>query len=149
MANGSRASAQARLLQAHYRTRQSGPLRCDGCRHRDSSFTQKQHGRYCNLHRAAVVTHGLCDAFGHSKPPPKLQVVLDLVPVQLQLPDADTDVLLFDQPDQAGQLGAYVGEDAEGPVWVDAHGEGIPAPEYWADIPRLPNVTERKGRGTP
>lgn len=41
------------------------------------------------------------------------------------MPDADTDVIVFDDSTPEGQLGAYVGNDAEGALWVNAQGEGI------------------------
>lgn len=53
------------------------------------------------------------------------------------LPDADTDVLIFDKPDAEAQLGAYVGHDEDGPLWVDAQGEGVNAVMHWAELPRL------------
>jgi hypothetical protein len=55
-----------------------------------------------------------------------------------QLPDADSDVLIFDGADSEGQLGAYVGHDKDGPQWVNAQGEAVQGVLYWADMPRLP-----------
>lgn len=71
MATGSRAAAKQRLQEANYSTGQGGQPgvpRCSGCRHVDPDETTKQHGRYCSLHRAAVVTHDVCDAWGNPKP---------------------------------------------------------------------------------
>lgn len=71
MATGSRAAAGQRLVEANYQTRQGaqpGVPRCVTCRHVDPTEIRKQHGRYCTLHRVAVVTHGVCDAWGHQKP---------------------------------------------------------------------------------
>lgn len=58
-------------------------------------------------------------------------------PVAQRLPDADTDVLIFDGPGQDGQLGAYVGHDEDGPLWVDAQGEGVSGVTHWAEMPAL------------
>lgn len=41
------------------------------------------------------------------------------------MPDADTEM----------QLGAYVGEESDGPVWVDAQGEILPRVVAWAEMP--------------
>lgn len=60
------------------------------------------------------------------------------VPVGLRLPDADTDVLIFDGSDPEAQLGAVVGADEEGAIWVNAQGEGVAGVTYWAEMPRLP-----------
>jgi hypothetical protein len=51
------------------------------------------------------------------------------------LPDADTDVLVLAEGDTEMQLGAYVGEESDGPVWVDAQGEILPRVVAWADMP--------------
>lgn len=51
-----------------------------------------------------------------------------------QLPDADTDVLVWEQDQPEAQLGAYVGHDEEGPLWVNAHGDGIKV-VAWAALP--------------
>lgn len=67
-----------------------------------------------------------------------LQVVA--MPVAEGLPDADTDVLIFDDPEVEGQLGAYVGSDDEGPIWVDAQGQGVAGVTHWAKLPRLPKA---------
>lgn len=53
------------------------------------------------------------------------------------LPDADTDVLIFDQAHDQAQLGAYVGSDEDGLVWVNAQGEGVLGVHHWAELPRL------------
>lgn len=54
-----------------------------------------------------------------------------------QMPDADTDLLIFDTPGEEGQLGAYVGHDEDGPLWVDAQGEGVSGVTHWAEVPAL------------
>lgn len=54
------------------------------------------------------------------------------------MPDADTDVIVFDESSPEGQLGAYVGEDTDGPLWVNAQGEGIAGVVAWSHMPRLP-----------
>lgn len=62
MATGSQAAARERLQAAHYRTgRAQFEPRCDGCMHCTAAETGKQHGRYCEAHRADVKTHGHCD----------------------------------------------------------------------------------------
>lgn len=58
-------------------------------------------------------------------------------PVADGLPDADTDVLIFDGLEREGQLGAYVGHDDDGPIWVDAQGEGVAGVTHWAAVPAL------------
>lgn len=52
-----------------------------------------------------------------------------------ELPDADTDVLVLAEGDTEMQLGAYVGEESDGPVWVDAQGEILPRVVAWAEMP--------------
>lgn len=64
-------------------------------------------------------------------------VALEVVAVSERLPDADTDVLIFDQAHDQAQLGAYVGSDEDGPVWVNAQGEGVLSVHHWAELPRL------------
>lgn len=62
MATGSQAAAKARLQAANYRTgRPQFETRCDSCAHCTAGGTGKQHGRYCENHRAGVKTHGVCD----------------------------------------------------------------------------------------
>lgn len=56
------------------------------------------------------------------------------------MPDADTDVIVFDASSPEGQLGAYVGDDAEGPIWVNAQGEGVAGVLAWSEMPRLPSA---------
>lgn len=64
-------------------------------------------------------------------------IIIFAVPVGLRLPDADTDVLIFDRTDPEGQLGALLGEDDGVQVWVNAHGEGAAGVTHWAEMPRL------------
>lgn len=43
-----------------------------------------------------------------------------------QMPDADTDVLIFLKGSAAGELGAYLGQAPDGaPLWVDADGTHV------------------------
>ena len=64
MATGSQAAARERLQAAHYRTgRAQFEPRCDRCMHCTDASAGKQHGRYCEAHRAEVKTHGVCDHF--------------------------------------------------------------------------------------
>ena len=54
------------------------------------------------------------------------------------MPDADTDVLVFDASSPEAQLGAYVGQESDGPVWVNAQGEIITdVVVAWAEMPVL------------
>lgn len=62
------------------------------------------------------------------------------------LPDADTDVLVLAEGDTEMQLGAYVGEESDGPVWVDAQGEILPRVVAWAEMPRIAKVEPRAVR---
>ncbi len=52
-----------------------------------------------------------------------------------ELPDADTDILVLAEGDTEMQLGAYVGEESDGAVWVDAQGEILPRVVAWAEMP--------------
>lgn len=62
MATGSKASGRERLQNAKYRTgRAQFEPRCDRCMHCAESANGKQHGRYCEAHRAEVKTHGVCE----------------------------------------------------------------------------------------
>lgn len=72
---------------------------------------------------------------------------LDIFHVPDAMPDADTDVLVWDASSPEAQLGAYVGEESDGPVWVNAQGEMISDVVAWSEMPRLRNVQdERAGR---
>lgn len=52
--------ARDRLRAASYRTGQPQYAdRCETCTHCDST-PLRQHGRYCENHRAEVRTHGVC-----------------------------------------------------------------------------------------
>ncbi len=53
------------------------------------------------------------------------------------MPDADTDVIIFDADHTEGQLGAYIGDDEEGPIWVAAQGDAVGKVTHWAAMPRL------------
>lgn len=59
-----------------------------------------------------------------------------------ELPDADTDVLVYVEGDVEAQLGAYVGHSDlifgdGGPEWVDAQGERITGRVLmWAPMPQ-------------
>lgn len=52
-----------------------------------------------------------------------------------RMPDADTDVLIWDASSEHSQLGAYLGDDDEGPLWVNAQGEGVASVTHWAEMP--------------
>lgn len=54
------------------------------------------------------------------------------------MPDADTDVLILAEGDQEMQLGAYIGEENDGPVWNDAQGYIVPKVVAWTNMPCLP-----------
>jgi len=62
------------------------------------------------------------------------------------MPDADTDVLVLAEGDTEMQLGAYVGEESDGPVWVDAQGEILPRVTAWAKMPMLRPAAPVAGR---
>lgn len=55
-----------------------------------------------------------------------------------RMPDADTDVLIWDASSPVAQLGAYVAHEADGPVWVDAQGARVANVVRWAALPLLP-----------
>lgn len=55
-----------------------------------------------------------------------------------EMPDADTDVIVFDESSPEGQLGAYVGDDEDGPIWVNVQGEGVAGVVAWCEMPCLP-----------
>jgi hypothetical protein len=59
-------------------------------------------------------------------------------PVTTRLPDADTDVLIWDRSSTEGQLGALNGVDPQGQAyWVDAQGAAVHGVTHWADMPVL------------
>lgn len=62
-------------------------------------------------------------------------VTLEVHHLPGELPDADTDILVLAEGDTEMQLGAYVGEESDGPVWVDAQGEILPRVVAWAEMP--------------
>ena len=62
------------------------------------------------------------------------------------MPDADTDILVLAEGDTEMQLGAYVGEESDGPVWVDAQGEILPRVTAWAQMPVLRLAAPVAGR---
>lgn len=69
--------------------------------------------------------------------------------VAISRPDADSDVLVWDDPSQPAQLGALVGEDADGTLhWVDAQGQDLPGVVLWADFPVALAATVATLRGT-
>lgn len=51
------------------------------------------------------------------------------------LPDADLDVLIWAADTDESQLGAYLGHDDTGPMWVDAQGQRVAGVTHWADMP--------------
>jgi|GEM_PF-4910858 len=63
-----------------------------------------------------------------------------------ELPDADIDILVLAEGDTEMQLGAYVGEESDGPVWVDAQGEILPRVTAWAQMPTLRPAAPVAGR---
>lgn len=65
---------------------------------------------------------------------------LQLVPVGQKLPDADTDVLIFDASHEQGRLGAYVGNAADKVLWVSEHGDSAYGVTHWAELPCLPRA---------
>lgn len=65
-------------------------------------------------------------------------ITIELHRPSVAMPDADTDVLIFDGSCPDSQLGAYVGEDEDGPIWVNAQGEGVANVIAWAEMPRIP-----------
>jgi hypothetical protein len=52
-----------------------------------------------------------------------------------RMPDADTDVLIWDATSHKSQLGAYMGDDEHGPLWIDAQGAGVAGVTHWAELP--------------
>lgn len=62
------------------------------------------------------------------------------------MPDADTDILVLAEGDTEMQLGAYVGEESDGPVWVDAQGEILPRVTAWAEMPVVRTAAPVAGR---
>lgn len=54
-----------------------------------------------------------------------------------KMPDADTDVLIWDGVSPEATLGAYVGHDAEdgSALWVDAQGASVKV-IAWAELPQ-------------
>jgi hypothetical protein len=69
--------------------------------------------------------------------PGPVYLMLQAHPVGQQWPDADLDVLVFDQADPEGQIGAYMGDDKDGAIWVNVHGDFIDSVTHWADMPKL------------
>ena len=68
-----------------------------------------------------------------------MQLTLDVhANARESMPDADTDVLVWCHGEREAQLGAYVGDDEDGPIWVNAHGEGLATVVAWAELPLLP-----------
>ena len=61
------------------------------------------------------------------------EVLVQVHDVRDRLPDADTDVLVFDRSSHEAQLGALVGEGE----WVDANGGSIDGVTHWAEMPRF------------
>lgn len=52
------------------------------------------------------------------------------------LPDADTDILIFAKGETEAQLGALVGEHEGLPVWVDAQGIHVEEVDAWCALPQ-------------
>lgn len=70
-----------------------------------------------------------------------ITINLTVHPVYEQMPNVDTDVLIFDRESPIGQLGAYAGDDDDGPMWVDSHGMPVGDVTHWAELPRLDATT--------
>jgi hypothetical protein len=62
-------------------------------------------------------------------------ITLKLYSLAERMPDLDSDVLVFDSEDPTVQIGAYVGDDDDGPMWVNSHGMPIFNVTDWADLP--------------
>lgn len=74
-------------------------------------------------------------------------ITIELHSLPGDMPDADTDVLVWAPGDQDAQLGAYVGPECSDTGWVDAQGECVKVVR-WAELPRLPNVVTLPDRST-
>jgi hypothetical protein len=62
-----------------------------------------------------------------------LTIQLNVFTVGERMPDADTDVLIFEGADAEGQLGAFIGADG----WVGAVGQPVHGVTHWAEMPDL------------
>lgn len=72
-----------------------------------------------------------------------LTVELQVHAAAEQLPDADTDVLIFHNGFYQAELGAYIGHEEDGsPMWVDAHGCNTYGVTHWAELPWLPGAKQ-------
>jgi len=71
-------------------------------------------------------------------------ITLQLHYPPVDMPDADTDVLIFDASSPEGQLGAYIGHESDGPVWVDAQGALVRDVVAWCEMPRLPAAAQAR-----
>lgn len=50
-------------------------------------------------------------------------------------PLVDTDVLVWPRSAVTAQLGAYLGHDEDGPIWVGAQGQRLDDVRHWAHLP--------------
>ena len=50
-------------------------------------------------------------------------------------PLVDTDVLVWPRGDFTARVGAYLGRDEEGPIWVGTQGERLGEVSHWAHLP--------------
>lgn len=66
-----------------------------------------------------------------------LTIQLNVYTIGERMPDADADVLIFEGADAEGQLGAFIGDDGNGPMWVGAGGQLVPGVTHWAEMPDL------------
>lgn len=73
-----------------------------------------------------------------------MKITIEVHQASDYLPDADTDVLVLAEGDTEMQLGAYVGEESDGPVWTDAQGELLLRVVAWAKMPKLPASSEAR-----
>jgi hypothetical protein len=66
-----------------------------------------------------------------------VRATVHAVPATDALPDADTDVLIWDFSSTEAQLGALIGDEQGRPQWVDAQGQVVHGVTYWAPMPEL------------
>jgi len=64
-------------------------------------------------------------------------ITLQVTPIAEQLPDADTDVILFTADQPEGFVGAYIDhDDDKGPVFCGTNGETVVGVVAWSTMPR-------------
>ena len=67
-----------------------------------------------------------------------IELTMQVHAVADQMPDCDTDVLLFEGLASEGTIGAYVAHDADGPQWAGAQGHPLYGVTHWAALPWPP-----------